>query len=324
MSFFERFKARNRPWATVIGSAALFVGAVCLGDDLQNRQFLETLPRDRRATLAENLDRFDRLNGAEQTAIRRFDKEIEKLEPEEQPRYRALLQQYHLWFQGLTDDQRTALLATTDLDERFRLARKFRLAEMAGPKRDGPRIAKIRTGDYGLIPPTEMAYFLKIWRDLPPEKRSEIEKKPFSKVRDELRSQAKKINFKFEPFPADQEKIYDEKLEKDDEFKPLIEQMARKVEQAVKKSEALKKAEAVQKRFEHPYAEFLYFEEHHPTPVDPGRLNRFGEWCPEWLHALTDSMSADDAREYLTILYRSIYPIPNEMPEPSKPTKRSP
>ncbi len=324
MFFFDRLPARNRPWITTICSAGLFVGAVCLGDDLQNRQFLETLPRDRRATLADNLERFDRLSGAEQTAIRRLDKEIEKSEPEDQARYRALLQHYHLWFQGLTDEQRSTLLATSDLDERFQLARKFRLAESSGPKRDGPRIARIRTGDLGMISPSQMAPLLKIWIGLPPDKRAEIEKKPLAKIRDDLRGHAKAAKVKFDPFPPDQEQIYEQKLEKDDEFKPLIEQMIRKVEQAAKKSEAHKKAEAVQKRFEHPYAEFLYFEDHHPAPVDPGRFNRFGESCPEWLHAMTDSLSAEDARDYFTILYRLIYPIPNEMPEPTKPSKGSP
>lgn len=307
-----------RPWLTVVWSTGLFVGAACWGDDLQNRQLLETLPRDRRSSLAENLDRFDRLGGAEQAAIRRLDATIAATEPVEQARFRSLLHHYHLWFQGLTEEQREQLLATTDLDERFTLARKLRVAEKVVPKRDGPRIARIRTGDYGLIGPYEAAYLLKIWRDLPPEKRAEIEKLPPSSLRDELKAQGKSLKLRFDRFPVDQEKLYDEKLEADPDFKPLL----HLAEQVPRKADATKKAEKAQKNFEHSFAEFLYLEDHRARPVDPARLERFAESCPHWFRVLTDSLAADDARDYYATLYRLIYPGPaDEMPEPVKPTK---
>jgi len=321
MNGSERWSPSVRPGVIAVITAGLVVGAVCLGDDLQNRQLLENLPRDRRTTLAENLARFDRLSGAEQTAIRRLDKTIEETDPVEQARYRTLLHQYHLWFQGLPEDQQENLLAITDLDERFRAARKLRLAESGGPKRDGPRIAKIRTGDYGMIGPYETAFFLKVWRELPPEQRAEIGKKAPAKLRDELRGQAKTAKVKFDPFPTDLEKLYDEKLEKDDEFKPLIEPMIRRVEQAIRKGEPATKADNAQKKFEHSFAEFRYFEENRPQPVDVARLTRFAESCPDWFHAMTDSLAADDARDYYTTVYRLIYPSPAEMPEPSKAAK---
>ena len=122
----------NRSILTLIGSAGLFVGAACLGDDRQNRELLETLPRDRRESLAANLAEFDRLGAAERTAIRRLDRTIAETEATEQARYRALLHHYHLWFQGLPIEQRDQLLATAIPDERFALARKFRLAEKSG------------------------------------------------------------------------------------------------------------------------------------------------------------------------------------------------
>ena len=315
-----------RRWTAVVGTAGLFVGAACLADDIQNRRFLETLPRDRRALLSENLDRFDRLSAAEQTAIRRLDKEIGEVaatNPVEQARYRALLHHYHLWFQELTDEQRAGLLATSDFDERFRLAQKLRRAESSGPKRGGPRIAKIRIGEFGIIPPFEAAFSLKVWQALPPEKRAEIEKKPIPKLREELRAQAKKLSIGFEAFTAEQEKTYDEKLEKDDEFKPFVDALIRNHEKAIRDGKVPKKADAPQKRYERPFAEFLFFEENRPHPVDPTRLTRFGESCPEWFHSTIDSLSADDARDYLTIVYRLIYPLPTEMPESTKPTKSS-
>ena len=36
---------------------------------------------------------------------------------------------------------------------------------------------------------------------------------------------------------------------------------------------------------------------------------------------MTDPLSPDDARQYLTILYRLLYPYPGEMPAESSPTK---
>ena len=53
-------------------------------------------------------------------------------------------------------------------------------------------------------------------------------------------------------------------------------------------------------------------------------LERFSAACPPWLHSMTDPLSPDDARQYLTILYRLLYPHPGEMPTDSKPNKAAP
>ena len=301
------------------------MGAACLGDELQNRQLLETLPRDRRASLAENLDRFDRLDAAERTAIRRLDKSIELSDPVEQDRLRAQLHRYHLWFQGLPDEQQAAIMAITDHDERFRAAQKIRHEETTGPQREGPRIARIRIGEYGMLGPFEAAFLLKVWQKLPQERKAEVAKKPPAKIRDDIKAFAGTAGIKFDQFPAIQERTYAAKLQADDEFKPLLEPMLRRVELAAKKGESTKKADNAQKRFEHPYAEFLYFEEkpNRPRTVTPELLERFAEACPDWFHKLTDSLSADDARDYCSLVYRLIYPI-GEMPEPPKPTKAQP
>ena len=304
----------------VLWSSGLVIGAVCLGDDLQNRLLLETLPRNRRESLATNLAEFDRLGREEQGSIRRLDETIAATEPVEQARFRSLLHHYHLWFQGLTDEQRTQLLATTDLNERFQLARKFRLAENAGSKREGPRIARIRTGEFGLVGPFTAAQWLKVWHDLTPERRAEIAKNPPGKIREELTLAAKRMKIRLDRFSPDQEKVFTEQLETDPEFQPVIELMLRKVERSFQQGDASKKADLTQNKFEHPLAEFRYFEEHRPKPVDPARLERFASWCPDWFHLMTDSLSADDARDFYTILYRLI-PTVAETVELAKPAK---
>ena len=307
--------ARRRGIAA-LAAATLLLGAVCLADDEQNRRLLETLPRDRRASLAEDLARFDRLGGAERDAIRRLDKTLELAEPVEQARLRTLLHQYHLWFQGLPEDQRAALLAIPDLGERARAARKIRQAELAGPRREGPRIAGIRIGDYGMIGPYETAHLLKIWQALPPAERAEVAKLPPARLREALKARGRALKIRPEPFPPAQEKTYAAKLEADDEFRPLIEPMLRRAAQAVRKGEA-QQADNAQRKYEHPYAEFLYFEENRPRPVPQALLERFAAGCPDWFRALTDSLSADAAREYYTAVYRLLYPT-GEMPEPAR------
>ena len=313
----------KRLWTVILWSTGLIIGAVCLGDDLQNRLLLETLPRNRRETLAANLAQFDRLEPEEQASIRRLDATIASTDPIEQARFLALLHHYHLWFQGLTDDQRSQLLAITNLDERFQLARKFRLADNAGPKRDGIRIAGIRTGEFGLIGPIKAAQWLKVWHDLTPEKRAVLAKYPPMKLREELTLAAKSLKVRVDRFPTDQEKVYTEKLEADPEFQPIIEPMLRKVEQLLRKGDLEKRVDNAQKKFEHPLAEFRYFDDHRPKPVDPAKLERFAAWCPEWFHLMTDSLSAEDAREFYTILYRLI-PTVAENIEPDKPSKTPP
>ncbi len=96
----------------------------------------------------------------------------------------------------------------------------------------------------------------------------------------------------------------------------------RKAEAASRTAEAArKKADSSQKKAEHPLAEFLYFEENRPRPVDPRNLERFAASCPPWLRAMVDPLSADDAREYLTIIYRQVYPHPAEIPADPGPAR---
>lgn len=311
-----------RPWPVLLGSAALLVAAGA-ADEALNRRLLETLPLDRRASLAENLERFDRLDPAERAAIRRLDESIAASEPVDRSRYQTLLQRYHLWFQGLPEEQRAALLGIGDLDERFRRAQAIRQAELSGPRREGPRIAKIRIGEYGVLGPFEAAFLIKVWGKLSPQRQAEIARKPPARIREDLKAEAGAAGVQLDQLPANQERSYAAKLAQDDEFRPLLDSVIRRVEQAIRKGDATRKADNAQKRFEHPYAEFLYFDEHRPRPVAPELLERFAESCPDWFHGMTDSLSADDARDYCTLVYRLIYPA-GEMPEPPRPAKAGP
>jgi hypothetical protein len=308
--------------ALVFALGSLVSPVSAMADEAENYQLLQDMPRERRVALAENLERFDKLDRAEQAAIRKLDAEIARKDPVDQARYRALLRRYHLWVNGLTDEQKKELREAQTPEARFAKARQFR-AKDDQASLSGPRLAGIRTGDYGLVAPFEAAHLLRIWNKLDPAKKAEIEKQRgrgrlFAAIRDE----AKTAGVRFVPFPADDETVYIARVEGDSELKQLFGPFSKGTDSAQKKNDAAqKKVEAPKKWFERPFAEFLYFEEHRPWAVAQKDLERFSAACPAWLHTMTDPLSPDDARQYLTILYRLLYPHPGEMPAESKPTK---
>lgn len=309
----------------LLGVAALSLGLACRPDDDQaNRALLATLPLDRRVDLLENLARFDALPASEQAAIRRLDATLAALPPDDQARFRALLQHYHVWFQGLTEEQRASLRNAADPEERARLAQQLRLAGLDKGRRPGSRLAGLRTGHFGLVAPLEMAGLLRVWLALPAERRAAIDRKSWAAIHAELRAEMRAQKIRPEELPADQEQRYDARLEANPDFRPLIEAKVRRVEKATGagKADAATRAENALRRNEQAFAQFLYFEEHPPKAVTPDRLARFVEGTPEWLRAQTDSLSADDARAYYALLYRLVY-ASKEMPEPA-PSKSAP
>jgi hypothetical protein len=170
---------------------------------------------------------------------------------------------------------------------------------------------------------------LRIWNKLLPPQKAEIEKKQErGHILAEIRAQNKSAGVQFQPFSVAEEKHYDAELDANKAFKDQLGlPYTRRVDLAPKKSAeaAHAKGEPVPKKFELRFTEFLYFEAHKPKPVSQKNLERFSDSCPAWLHSMLDSLSPDDARNYLTILYRQMYPEPSEMPADAKPaTKAAP
>ena len=290
----------------LLGLAALGGSPVSLGDESENLRQLQAMPRERRVALSENLERFDKLDSAERAAIRKLDAEIARKDPVVQARYRSLLRRYHLWVNGLTEEQKEQLKAAEGTEARFNLARKFRLKEMDGGT-SGPRVYGIRSGDFGMNGPYEVAHLLRIWKLLTPAQKLEIERKqPRKRLLDAIRAEQKSKGVAYQPFPEAEAKHYNAQLAGNAAFK-------RDWPQA--------KAKAAPRPDEPQLAEFLYFEEHKPKAVSQASLERFSASCPNWLREMLDPLSPDDARAYLTILYRLLYPEPGEMPAEAKPAK---
>ena len=308
----------------------------------ENYRQLQAMPRERRVALSENLDRFDKLPPSEQAAIRKLDADITRKDSVEQARYRVLLRRYHLWVNGLTEEQKEALKSATSPEARFNLARKFRIKDLETASAT-PRIAGIRTGEFGLIGPYEMVKMLKIWEKMPQPRRLELEQKlERGEFRAALLEQPDLHNLGLKSFGAEDLKAYESRFENDPEYKLFLrdsfqkteaaqraeaarlkaEAAEKKTEAAQKKAEnARRKADNVRKLAERPYAEFLYFEDHKPRPVAQKNLERFTASCPQWLHTMIDPLSPDDARAYMTAIYRLMYSDIAEMPPESKAAK---
>ena len=122
------------------------------------------------------------------------------------------------------------------------------------------------------------------------------------------------VGVTFQPFPAAELKKYDARLDASDAFKKQLGALARQVEPARKSADTPAKPDAVPRWVDLRFAEFLYFEDHKPASVSQANLERFASSAPEWLREMIDPLSPDDARAYLTIVYRLLYPEPNEMP----------
>jgi hypothetical protein len=305
------------PACLLIALAAIAASPGGGSDEAENYRRLQAMPRERRVALAENLERFDKLPPDEQAAIRKLDSENARKDEVERARYRALLRRYHLWVNGLTKEQKQALSEAGSDEARFNLARKYRLKELENAP-SSPRVSGIRTGDYGLDGPHEVADLLRIWAKLSDAKKAEIgRRQERGRIFAEIRAQRKAVSVPFQFFPLMDEKFYDSRIEADPTFRKLLGLGAGRADAAAKKGESTPtKTEIAQKKSEkkaeHPFAEFLYFEDHKPKAVSAS--------CPAWFHAMLDPLSADDARAYLTIVYRLLYPEPTEMPaEPPKP-----
>ena len=312
----------SRPFALLLLIlVALGASPVTVGDEPENLRQLQGMPRERRVALSENLERFDKLDAAEQVAIRKLDAEIARKDPVERVRYRSLLRRYHLWVNGLTEDQRAKLKAAGGTEARLNLARNFRLKELEEAS-SGPKVFGIRIGDYGMIGPFEAATLLKVWSKFTPAKKAEVERlQPRSRLLKEIHAQQKAYAIPHQPFPNSEEKHYDAILEGDPAFKRQLGNAVKRVDAFPKRAEPLPKGEVPQKRYELRFTEFLYFEDHKPRPVTQANLERFSGSCPGWLHEILDPLSPDDARNYLTILYRLLYPEPAEMPADVKSPK---
>jgi hypothetical protein len=268
------------------------------------------MPREERLALWEKLRQFDALGPGEKTAIRSLNERIGQLPPAEQANYRSVLRSYHHWVQGLSEEQRSALDAVP-VSERMKLVTKLRAQERASTSTGHLPLA-LQVLDFTGITPFEMAHRIKAWLELAPEKRTEIER--LDSTAEQQRRLAELTLFVKMPQPGRITKVEEDalvaKLESSPQWKnsPL---------------NPLKKADSPkQEKMRRRIASSYHFLEKPPAAVDPARLMRFEAALPPWYRGQYDHLPPEEARRRLTILYRLVFPVPQEMPAAAQAGQR--
>jgi hypothetical protein len=301
----------------------LVASAVWAGEN-ENRQRLEALPRAQRQRLAENLARFDRLGAAERRALQRLDEQLAAQPAEERRRYLELMRRYHLWVQGLGAGQRQELQAVPP-EQRLEIIRRIRAAQRQA---QDPRLEAIWNRSPAFHPSSlfEVAHLIKVWLALDPRERAEVDalEAPERVQRLARLGQQHGITRGL-PIPPELQELR-EQVERGlpgrdgalsrkdlDDLRHVLGEAA----PAPQGPLAAKKAQARNNLLRH--LESVYFRKHEPEPVVPPHLERFEAALPSWLDEQIDPLPPDAARRRLTLLYRLVFPPPEEMPVSPSP-----
>jgi hypothetical protein len=266
-----------------------------------NEQRLRMMPREQRLRLEKNLARFDLLGAAEQSAVRELDEQLAASLSTNRTRYRSLLRRYSLWLQGLKTDYRNKLKQPNE-DQRLTLVKQFRkeVPEKKNQRNDYPRVQLAQMNTFSIL---ETARLLKVWLPLEPAEKTEIEKLRLPPDRlKRLRDLGRERGIAMDDGPTKEEWVEIQKyLDRAPDHK-------RDFEAAKSKKQARKVAEA------------RYFFDKKFEPVDSVSLFRFNAALPGWIRDQFDPFPPEGVRRRLTILYRLVYPAPEEMPDPRKDT----
>jgi len=302
-------------------TSGLFVGVLIVlaagaaGLDENRERFLQMSAVARR-DLAESLRRFDHdFRPEQQQSIRTIDDRLKALPTEERASYFAASRRFHNWIKGLPERARDDLLARPP-DQRMAAVRtlfaKYPLSdlEVRSP------VDFIETGGTGLF---EVASLCKAWLALAPAERSKIDGLPPGSRRGALHElgRGKKIPRELKPSDYDEKHWINQVETRLDEIRgsgPANKDWVAKLENRFQAA-ANKRGEGkdAARPFLHRTAVNLYVREHEAPPaVDPNRLSRFFDAIPSWVQSTFNVFPADETRRRLTIVYRLVYPYPQE------------
>jgi hypothetical protein len=294
-------------WGVPAVVAAALVLVAAAADLEENLARLKLLPRDQRAKLVENLQKFDLVLTAEQRkSLRELDRRIAELPPDQQADYLAALRRYHNWLNRLPDRNRDEILSTP-AEKRMALVAKL-VSQHPSPRADTPRF--LRIADPGQYSPFELAAIYKIWQALTPAERQELERvPPGPNRREELLnlSDAKDIPREIRPDDFN-EKRWTTRLEEH-----------WKKGRALLPGDELKKKQPRWLEITRRQAINLYYLAQPPAPVTSERLQQFVAGFPDWVEASFDSYPPDEARRRLAVVYRLVFPRGTEIKPAAAP-----
>lgn len=269
-----------------------------------NWRRLSAMPLEQRRNLAEKLESFDRLSRAEKTAIRALDAKVNELPTADRANYHAVLRHYHLWLQSLPPEQRNEILAAPP-SQRMSLVSKLRSQERTNAEAVAEATPLMfQLADLRGRSPFEVAHLLEVWFKLTPAQRTEVERMRPPERQKRLNELGRQI--KVRPLgrldSAEAEGTL-KQLERNPQLKGWLRTQ-------------LKKAGTDQRMLDRQrLANNYHFILKPPRPVEASNLLRFETAMPSWLRASFDHLPPEEARRRLTILYRLIYPPPQEIPQ---------
>jgi len=312
----------------VPAAAALSIGAGDVPDDARAR--LQNMSLQQRAELTEALKQFDfQLTPDQQKSIRQIDQQLIGLGAEDKVHYLAALRRYHNWLDSLPETVRDNLQAKPPAERMAQI--KTLISRYPLPRESSP--SWMQFAEVGGMSPFELAITFKIWQELTPEQRREIEGLPAGgQRRSKLLEDGRELKLNREVRPHDfrvddwipkvEAKIADISA-----FDPELKGAVAKAEKlaAVKaelaskrKNEGKEQAVRIISPLMRRLAINLYFlEQPAPRPVDPERLAQFFAAMPPWVRTSYDSYTADEARRRLTLVYRLLFP--NDEFKPTRP-----
>jgi hypothetical protein len=306
----------------VPGSLVVLIGVLIViparaGED-ENWQRLRAIPREQRLVLADKIKEFDALPREQRDAIRGIDQQVNK--SADRDRYLGVLRRYHLWLQNLPEAQREQFL-TTPPDQRMALVTKFRAEERATATKTAPSLF-LQIADHGGISLFDLGQRLKVWFALTPPLRSDADKLQSAEWGARMNQLGQQMKIEPEPRLAqfDDEAIFD-RLKQKAQSRVALPFILKDLEgiKIAKARDFLKKDDHKKLVLKRRLIENYYYVEKPPEPVDGDNLFRFETALPHWIRKVYDHLPPEEARRRLMILYRLVYPAPEEMPLPKKP-----
>ena len=298
-----------RTWCLPFISAAVTVVAAAAVDPEQNWVRLRALSGERRAKLVGNLKNFDLLYSRQkQDSLRELDRRIHALSPDQRDHYLAVLRRYHNWLNQLPENKQDELNEQPPA-ERMAAVKKL-VTDYPMPKSTTPRI--VQMVDVGEYSPFELASLYVVWQSMTPQKRAQVERLPSTLKRHQTMhelGEAQDIPREIKPPDFD-----------DQRWIRQYEDMIRTKRPTLQLNELRKKQEVVRTEIMRRGAINHYFLEFPRTAVTTERLGDFLAAFPSWLRTAFDHYPPDEAQRRLTIVYRLVFPAPEEMPAPRQAT----
>lgn len=310
-------------------------------ENLRRLNRLKSMPLEHRRQLAQNLERFDAMGAADRKAIRVLDGELADQNDHDRERYLAVLRRYHLWLQQLPKERRDEINAAPP-EERMTLVTKFRAEEQASVARRRTPLF-LQVVDLGDMSPFDVAQWLKIWYKLSLSEREAFERRPRSPRPWRLRFEesldpSRKIKPPERQFTSAQEEDLVRRMMRKPEYRFGLPDWIREMVMSRENPEATDGAETRKpesrpesrdrpapsgrngrmgfnrRALVHGLAGNYHFIEEPPAKVEPSNLFRFLATLPKGIAESYNYLPPEEARRRLTILYRLIYPFPEDMP----------